>query len=172
MSEMGQGELMGSICSTRIPFILIVTSQSHLSPLSKSYSPNPLVDPKTHFGTVIGHYFCSYFSSIFDPTSLHIPYPTPFLPYVYLEYVHSSMLLCLHAHEQTTRTQFNWYNRTPNNSTTGLPTFRNSPVMLLPHPDPVREPLLPPPNAPTTQSSGLPKLGARVGVRPSREYSW
>ena len=22
---------------------------------------------------VIGHYFCSYFSSIFDPTSLHIP---------------------------------------------------------------------------------------------------
>ena len=27
---------------------------------------------------VIGHYFCSYFSSIFNPTSLHIPYPTPF----------------------------------------------------------------------------------------------
>ena len=28
---------------------------------------------------VIGHYFYMYFSSIFDPTSFHIPYPT-FLP--------------------------------------------------------------------------------------------
>ena len=51
MSEMGQGELMGSICCTQIPFILVVTSQSHLLPLLKSYSSNPLVDPKTHFGT-------------------------------------------------------------------------------------------------------------------------
>ena len=51
LSEMGQGELMGSICCTRIPFILIPINQSHLSPLSKSYSANPLVDPKTHFGT-------------------------------------------------------------------------------------------------------------------------
>ena len=51
LSEMGQGELMGSIRCTRIPFILVVINQSHLSPLSKSYSPNPLVDPKTHFGT-------------------------------------------------------------------------------------------------------------------------
>ena len=51
LSEMGQDELMGSIHCTRIPFILIVISQSHLSPLSKSYSANPLPDPKTHFGT-------------------------------------------------------------------------------------------------------------------------
>ena len=51
LSEMGQGELMGSIRCTRIPFILIMASQSHLSPLSKSYSSNPLLDPKTHFGT-------------------------------------------------------------------------------------------------------------------------
>ena len=51
LSEMGQGELMGSICCTWIPFILIAINQSHLSPLSKSYSSNPLVDPKTHFGT-------------------------------------------------------------------------------------------------------------------------
>ena len=35
VSEMGQGELMGSICCTRIPFILVTTSQSHLSPLSR-----------------------------------------------------------------------------------------------------------------------------------------
>ena len=51
LSEMGQGELMEIICCTRIPFILVAINQSHLSPLSKSYSPNPLVDPKTHFGT-------------------------------------------------------------------------------------------------------------------------
>ena len=50
-SEMGQGELMGSVCYTQIPFILIVTNQSHLSPLLKSYSANPLEDLKTHFGT-------------------------------------------------------------------------------------------------------------------------
>ena len=51
LSEMGQGELMGSICCTRIPFILVMISQSHLSLLLKSYSSNPLVDLKTHFGT-------------------------------------------------------------------------------------------------------------------------
>ena len=48
---MGQGGLMGSLCCTQIPFILIAINQSHLSPLSMSYSSNPLVDPKTHFGT-------------------------------------------------------------------------------------------------------------------------
>ena len=51
LSEMGQGELMGSVHCTRIPFILVVINQSHLLPLSKSYSANPLIDPKTHFGT-------------------------------------------------------------------------------------------------------------------------
>ena len=50
-SEMGQGELMGFIHCTRIPFILVAISQSHLSPLSESYSSNPLLDPKTHFST-------------------------------------------------------------------------------------------------------------------------
>ena len=48
---MGQGELMGSIRCIRIPFILVTINQSHLSPLSKSYSSNPLIDPKTHSGT-------------------------------------------------------------------------------------------------------------------------
>ena len=48
---MSQGELMGSIHCTRIPFILVMINQSHLSPLSKSYSVNPLLDLKTHFGT-------------------------------------------------------------------------------------------------------------------------
>ena len=42
---------MGSIRCTRIPFILVMINQSHLSPLLKSYSANPLLDPKTHFGT-------------------------------------------------------------------------------------------------------------------------
>ena len=51
LSEMGQGKLMGSIRCTRNPFILVTTSQSHLSPLSESDSANPLPDPKTHFGT-------------------------------------------------------------------------------------------------------------------------
>ena len=51
LSEIGQGKLMGSICCTRIPFILIKISQSYLSPLLKPYSSNPLQDPKTHFGT-------------------------------------------------------------------------------------------------------------------------
>ena len=48
---MGQGELMGSICCAQIPFILIATNQSHLLPLSRLYSADPLVDPKTHIGT-------------------------------------------------------------------------------------------------------------------------
>ena len=39
---------------------------------------------------VIGRYFYSYFLSIFDPTSLHIPYPT-FLPHAYLYYVYPFM---------------------------------------------------------------------------------
>ena len=51
LSEMGQGELMGSIHCTRIPFILVMINQSHLLPLSKPYSSNPPPDPKTHFGT-------------------------------------------------------------------------------------------------------------------------
>ena len=51
LSEMGQGELMRSIRCTWIPFILVAINQSHLSLLSESYSSNPLIDPKTHFGT-------------------------------------------------------------------------------------------------------------------------
>ena len=50
-SEKGQGKLMGSICCTWIPFILIAISQSHHLPLSVLYSADPLVDPKTHTGT-------------------------------------------------------------------------------------------------------------------------
>ena len=57
LSEMGQGELMGSICCTRFPFILVTISQSHLSPLSRSYSSNPLENLKTHFGTGIVELF-------------------------------------------------------------------------------------------------------------------
>ena len=39
LSEMGQGELMGSIHCTRIPFILVTISQSHLSPLLNLTQP-------------------------------------------------------------------------------------------------------------------------------------
>ena len=49
---------------------------------------------------VIRHYFfCSYFLSIFDPTSLHIPYPI-FLPYVYLGYVFLLCLSCSQTRQQ------------------------------------------------------------------------
>ena len=57
LSEMGQGELMGFIRDTRIPFILVAINQSHLSQLSKSYSSNPRLDPKTHFSTGIVELF-------------------------------------------------------------------------------------------------------------------
>ena len=50
-SEKGQSELMRSICCTQIPLILVMTSQSHHSPLSGPYSANPQVDPKTHTST-------------------------------------------------------------------------------------------------------------------------
>ena len=46
---------------------------------------------------VIGHYFCSYFSSIFNPTSLHIPYPT-FPLYAYFCYV--LFFHAFHAHDR------------------------------------------------------------------------
>ena len=50
-SKKGQGELMGSIRCTQIPFILIMINQSHRSPLSLLYSADPLVDLKTHTST-------------------------------------------------------------------------------------------------------------------------
>ena len=51
VSVMGKGRLMGTICYTWIPFILVRTNQSHLLLLSDPYSANPQVDPKTHNGT-------------------------------------------------------------------------------------------------------------------------
>ena len=51
LSEMGQGELMGTIRCTQIPFILVMISQSHRLPLSLPYSANPPVDLKTHIST-------------------------------------------------------------------------------------------------------------------------
>ena len=75
-SEMGQGELMGSIRCTRIPFILVATNQSHLSPLSKSYSANPLVDPKTHFGTgTVGLFFVMILTTPYVYESMFYVYP-------------------------------------------------------------------------------------------------
>ena len=56
LTEMGQGELMGSIRCTRIPFILVVISQSHLSPLSVLLSqPTPRSeDPLWHrYGCIV-----------------------------------------------------------------------------------------------------------------------
>ena len=39
LTEIGQGELMGSIRCTWIPFILVAINQSHLSPLSSLIQP-------------------------------------------------------------------------------------------------------------------------------------
>ena len=81
-----------------------------------------------HLSAVIRHYFCSYFSSIFDPTSLHFLYPT-FLPSCLpLLCLFLFLFLCFHAHEQTTRTPFNWYN---GHRTTCLLGYRHSETVLL-----------------------------------------
>ena len=88
VSEMGQGKLMGSICCTQIPFILIAISQSHLSPLSRPYSANPLVDPKTHIST-----------GTIEPSLVMIlmtPYAYKPMFYVYLFLCHNHILLHLH----------------------------------------------------------------------------
>ena len=50
--EMGQGELMGFIRCTQIPFILVATNQSHLSPLSKTLLSQPTsrsIDPHRYW---------------------------------------------------------------------------------------------------------------------------
>ena len=57
LTEMGQSKLMGSICGTQIPFILIAISQSHLLPLLRPYSANPPVDLRTHIGTSTNELF-------------------------------------------------------------------------------------------------------------------
>ena len=74
---------------------------------------------------VIGHYFCSYFSSIFNPTSLHIPYPT-FLLYAYLCYVLSFMLFML-----TNRQQEHDSIGTTGHRTTRLLGYRHPETVLL-----------------------------------------
>ena len=48
----GQSELMGSIHCTQIPFILVATNQSHLSPLSKTLLSQPTsrsIDPHRYW---------------------------------------------------------------------------------------------------------------------------
>ena len=99
--------------------------------------------------------FARIFPSI--STQLHFTFLTP--PFSLMPILVIFTTLCpyaFHTHEQTTRTQFDWYYQTPNNLSTGLPTSQNSPAVAPPHPDPALEPPLPPLNAPTTQSSGLP----------------
>ena len=51
LNKKGQGELMGSIHCTQIPFILVTISQSYHLPLSRPYSTDPQIDLKTHTGT-------------------------------------------------------------------------------------------------------------------------
>ena len=75
------------------------------------------------------------FAPIFCPFSTQLQFTfltPPFSPLCLSPYA-------FHTHEQTTRTQFDWYYRTPNNSSTGLPTSRNSPVVVPPPLDPTQE---------------------------------
>ena len=100
------------------------------------------------------------FCHIFHPflTQLLFTFLTLSLPFMFIFVM--SFSLCFNAHEQTTRTKLNWNYWSPNSSSTGLPTSRNSPVVAPLPLDPAWEPLPPPPNTPTTQSSGLPRHGA------------
>ena len=65
------------------------------------------------------------FARIFCPfsTQLHFTFLTPPFSLMLILVVFTPLCpLCYHAHKQTTRTQFDWYYRTPNNSSTGLLT--------------------------------------------------
>ena len=78
LSEMGQGELMGSIRCPWIPFILVAIDQSHLLPLLKSYSANPLKDPKTHFGTgTVELFFVMFLTNPYAYQPMFYVYPFP-----------------------------------------------------------------------------------------------
>ena len=101
-----------------------------------------------------------FFARIFCPFSiqLHSTFLTP--PFSLMLILVMLFPLCLSRSQTDNKNKFDWYNRTPNNSSTGLLTFQNSPVVVPPHPDPALEPLLPPLNTPTTQSSRLPGHGA------------
>ena len=115
---------------------------------------------------VIRHGFHSYFLSIFWSNFLHFPYhPFFLLMFIFLMF---PPLMSHHTHKQMTRKQFDWYY-------TSLPrTIMRSTWLLIPQsnlvplqpPDPALEPLWPPSLAPTVQSSGLPRHGVWVGVRP------
>ena len=82
-------------------------------------------EPGDVLPSVIGRYFCSHFLSIFDPTSLHPPYPT-FLPYVYLCYVYPLMPFKL-----TNRRQEHNSIGTTGHRTTRLLGYQHSETVLL-----------------------------------------
>ena len=92
---------------------------SYTTPPSTGGHSEPSLAP------VIGHYFCSYFSSIFNPTSLHIPYPT-FFPHVYPCYVYPLMLFTL-----TNRRQEHNLIGTTGHRTTHLLGCQHSETVLL-----------------------------------------
>ena len=59
---------------------------------------------------VIRHYFCSYFCPFSN--QLHSTFLNP--PFTLMLILLCFVSLCFHAHEQTTRTRFDWYNWSPN----------------------------------------------------------
>ena len=66
--------LLGYVITKTVHLFVLCWSPFHFF-LRPSEELN-LLHSKCMEKTVIGHYFCSCFSSIFDPTSLHIHYPS------------------------------------------------------------------------------------------------
>ena len=77
---------------------------------------------------IFAHVFCPF------STQLHFTFSTHLFSFMLIFVMF--IPLCFHAHEQTTRTRFNWYYWSPNNSSTELPTSQNSPVVIPLHLDP------------------------------------
>ena len=83
--------------------------------------------------TVIGHYFYSYFLSIFNPTSLHIPYPT-FPPYAYPCCV---FLLHTYPHHTFFSYAFTFTNRRQECDSIGTTGHRTTHLLSYQHPETV-----------------------------------
>ena len=109
------------------------------------------------------------FAHIFCPFSIQLHYTFLIPPFSFMLTFVMFSPYALSCSRTDNKNTIQLYNSSPNNSSTGLLTSRNSPVVVPPQPDPVLEPPLPPPNTPTTQSSRLPGHGAQVGVRPPHE---
>ena len=145
------------------------TSQTQSTSRSVSTAWRPRLITRFLISTVSSD---TIFTLIFGPLliQLHSTFLNP--PFSLMLIFAMFFLLCLSHSRTDNKNTIQLVQLSLNNSSTGLPTFRNSPVVVPPQPDPVLEPPPLPPNAPTTQSSRLPGHGAQVGVCPPHEDPW